>query len=427
LKSGKARHGGAGAAARLDPSCSSGTTRAKLGDVVLLEAGSRPRGGASKSGRGVPSIGGEHLTAGGRFDFARVKHVPERFYLSMRQGRIRGRDVLLVKDGATIGKASLVTPAFPFARACVNEHVFILRPKDPSRLRPEYLFCLLRTSSMQARIRQRVSGSAQGGLTKRALMGILISVPSPTEQARIASILSNVDALVGNTEGAIESYERLKYGLVRMLIRPVRAGGVSIENNAKDWRKCPLASLGKIVGGGTPSTKNPDYWGGGIPWATPTDVTRLESNFILKTNRSITKTGLGKSAARLLPKHSILITTRATIGELAINAVPMATNQGFHSLCCNRETDFMFAFYLIQRHRSRFSRYADGTTFLEIGKTDLDRIKVQVPSTKPKQQRIASILSGVDAVIENYRLYQQQLERLKRGLMQKLLSGKIRV
>jgi len=213
-------------------------TRATLGDMVLLEAGSRPRGGASKDGTGVPSIGGEHLTAGGRFDFAKVKHVQERFYLSMRQGRIRGGDVLLVKDGATIGKASLVTPSFPFARACVNEHVFVLRPRDPGRLRPEYLFYFLRTPRAQARIRQRVSGSAQGGLTKRALMGIPMDIPSPGEQARVASILSNVDALVENTEDAIASHERLKCGLLHRLIKPTRVDGLPMRNYGKNWRKC---------------------------------------------------------------------------------------------------------------------------------------------------------------------------------------------
>ncbi|MDD9809089.1 MAG: restriction endonuclease subunit S, partial [Thaumarchaeota archaeon] len=324
------QHSRPGRRARPFPKGAPKAAQKRLGSVVLLETGSRPRGGVSKYSTGVPSVGAEHLTAGGRFDFSKVKYVPERFYASMGRGRIRAGDILLVKDGATIGNVSLVTPAFPFERACANEHVFILRPKSPGLLRPGYLFYFLSTPGAQARIRQRISGSAQGGLTQRSLSSLAIAVPHPREQGRIASILSNVDALMENTEGAIESYGRLKSHLVRSLIKPARAARNPAGGHGKGWRGCTLSSIGKIVGGGTPDTKNPDYWNGDIPWATPTDVTGIGSNFILKTRRSITKKGLGKSAARLLPKHSILISTRATIGEVAVNAVPMATNQGFH-------------------------------------------------------------------------------------------------
>ena len=204
-----------------------------------------------------------------------------------------------------------------------------------------------------------------------------------------------------------------------------RVVGPPRRNQGKNWHTCTLSSIGKIVGGGTPDTKDPHYWNGGIPWATPTDVTSLKSNFISTTKRSITKAGLSNSAARLLPKHSILITTRATIGEVAINAVPMATNQGFHSLCCNPEIDFVFVFYLIQYHKPKFSRYADGTTFLEIGKTDLDRIKVRMPPIR-EQRRIASILSNVDALMENTESIIDSCEKLRLGLTQNLfLDGNV--
>lgn len=273
---------------------------------------------------------------------------------------------------------------------------------DPGMVLPGFLVRVMAGPRFVGHAVSTSSGTIMPRTSWRDIQRFTFPCPPMREQQKIASILSNVDALVESTEQAIALHERLKYGLVRRLIKPTRAGGLPLRSHGKGWHACTLSSLGKIVGGGTPDTKNPDYWNGDIPWATPTDVTRLKSNFIADTRRSITRRGLGSSAARLLPKHSILITTRATIGELAINAVPMATNQGFHSLCCNPETDFMFAFYLILRHRSKFSRYADGTTFLEIGKTDLDKIKVQVPATRSKQQHIASILSGIDACLVLY-------------------------
>jgi len=303
----------------------------------------------------------------------------------------RERDILYAKLGPAANKVWLAT----CAGRCSTD-ILPIRA-DPNLVLPEFLVRVMASPRFVGHAVSTSSGTIMPRTSWRDIQRFTVHVPPMREQQKIASILSNVDALVENTEDAIASHERLKCGLLHRLIKPTRVDGLPTRNYGKSWRKCTLASLGKIVGGGTPSTKNPDYWGGDIPWATPTDVTSLESNFILKTKRSITKKGLSKSAARLLPKHSILITTRATIGELAINTVPMATNQGFHSLCCNRETNFMFAFYLLHRHRSKFFRYADGTTFLEIGKTDLDRIKVQVPATRQEQQKIASILSGIDA------------------------------
>lgn len=105
----------------------------------------------------------------------------------------------------------------------------------------------------------------------------------------------------------------------------------------EDWAIKYLSDFGKVQGGGTPSTTMADYWGGDIAWCTPSDITSTPTKYINATERAITDLGLKNSAATVMPAGSILLCTRATIGELKINSIPMATNQGFKNIAINNE------------------------------------------------------------------------------------------
>ena len=191
----------------------------------------------------------------------------------------------------------------------------------------------------------------------------------------------------------------------------------------EEWVNKKLDEIGKIIGGGTPDSTKKEYWSGNILWATPTDITKLQTNRIENTERKITKQGLDNSSAKLLPKGTILITSRATIGECAIATQPIATNQGFQNIICNnKDFDNMYVFYLIRYHKSKLLRLAYGTTFLEINKSEIKKVTISTPVLLFEQQKIASILSGVDALIESTQEVIAKTERLKKGLMQKLLT-----
>ena len=257
------------------------------------------------------------------------------------------------------------------------------------------------------------------------------------EQQKIASILSGVDALIESTQKVIEKMERLKKGLMQKLLtkgightefREVKSMLGKYERIPKEWENKKLDEIGKIIGGGTPDSTNKEYWNGNILWATPTDITKLQTNQIENTERKITKQGLDNSSAKLLPKGTILITSRATIGECAIATQPIATNQGFQSIICNdRNFDRMCIFYLIKYHKNKLLRLAYGTTFLEINKSEIKKAVISIPALLSEQQKIASILSRVDAYIQKNQEYKKKTELLKKGLMQKLLTGQVRV
>ena len=158
-----------------------------------------------------------------------------------------------------------------------------------------------------------------------------------------------------------------------------------------------------------------------MPWATPTDVTGLSGRIISETASSITDAGLANSSAALLPPYSLLMTTRATIGACAINRVSMATNQGFQNLVPKQSTCVDFLYYLIQYHKRRLQRLAAGSTFLEVSKRAIHSFRVAAPPL-PAQRKIAAILSSLDDAIEKTQAVIDQVQVVKRGLMQELLT-----
>src|SRR5437870_1769372 len=155
-----------------------------------------------------------------------------------------------------------------------------------------------------------------------------------------------------------------------------------MKANPADWDDVTIEGFGEIVGGGTPSRGTPSFWNGSIPWVTPSEITALCGKYVRDTREKITPDGLAGSAAKLLPEGSVVVTTRATLGETAIAAVPLTTNQGFKSIIPNEDTDSLFAYYRIQTMKSEMARLASGTTFLEISSRLLPN-----SNTPPKTHR----------------------------------------
>ncbi len=188
----------------------------------------------------------------------------------------------------------------------------------------------------------------------------------------------------------------------------------------KEWEVVRLGDISEVTGGGTPSTSIKEYWGGAIPFVIPTDITNLKNNFLEQTANYITELGLKNSSAKVIPEGAILLTSRATIGFCAINKVPMTTNQGFASLICKDEVHNQYFLYYLRFVRNKLESLASGSTFKEVSKTSLRKLKIPLPPL-PEQQKIAEILSTVDEAIQKTNEIIQKTQELKKGLMQQLL------
>ena len=183
-----------------------------------------------------------------------------------------------------------------------------------------------------------------------------------------------------------------------------------------EWKEYKLGEIAEIVGGGTPSTKEESYYGGNISWLTPRDLTGYTNKYISKGERSITKEGLANSSAKIVPKNSILLTSRAPIGYLAIADNEACTNQGFKSLVVNStKADFNFVFYLLKANMETIKSFGTGTTFTEISASVVRNLKFSFPSL-PTQTAIAEILSSLDDKIELNNQINKDLEALAQAL-----------
>ncbi len=188
-----------------------------------------------------------------------------------------------------------------------------------------------------------------------------------------------------------------------------------------DWPIKPISDMGPVVGGSTPSREIASYWGGSIPWATPTDMTALQDRTILYTKESITEAGLNNSGARLLPTGSVVVTTRASIGMVGVAGCPLTTNQGFKSIIPNRDVDPNFLYHLLGQLSHELYRRASGTTFQEISGSEFGEIQVPSPLVD-EQARIAEVLDTLDEAIRTTASIIAKRILARQGLIRDLLT-----
>ena len=185
-----------------------------------------------------------------------------------------------------------------------------------------------------------------------------------------------------------------------------------------EWNKCTINDLATVVGGGTPDTTVKSYWGGDIQWFTPSEIGK--NKYVDFSLRTITRDGLDNSSAKLLPLHTILLSSRATVGECSIASNECTTNQGFQSLIA-KQCNIDFLYYLIQTKKKDLIRNACGSTFLEISANEIRKIKVAVP-VQNEQEQIAKLLSLIDERIATQNKIIEKLQSLIKGLVDELMT-----
>ena len=330
---------------------------------------------------------------------------------------------VLMTSRATIGACAVNT--VPMA---TNQGFQSLVPGDS--LNTWYLFYRMQDTAPY--LESLGAGSTFSEVSKRVVEKVELPVPPLDEQRKIASVLATVDAATQKTEAVIEQAKRVKRGLMQDILQH----GLSEEDSKEDpksrfgkipesWRIMRLSDVADVIGGSTPNTDQPEYWGGSIRWATPSDITALDDVTIGDTARTITDEGLSSTSTHILPEESVLLTSRASIGNCAVNTVPMATNQGFQSLVPGEDIDTWYLFYRISYMAPYLERLGSGSTFSEISRQTVRNLIIPVPPLE-EQRVIGHRLRAFDEMIYANREQVKELERLKRGLMQDLLAGRVR-
>ncbi|WP_187856708.1 restriction endonuclease subunit S [Helicobacter pylori] len=192
----------------------------------------------------------------------------------------------------------------------------------------------------------------------------------------------------------------------------------------KDWKKVRLGDIAEIIGGGTPSTQITSFWNGSINWFTPTEIGITK--YVYKSQRTITPLGLKKSSAKLLPIGTILLTSRASIGDCAILKVVATTNQGFQSLIPLEKINNEFLYYLMLTLKNKLLKLASGSTFLEVSPNKIKNLLIPLPPLN-EQIAIANILSDVDHYLYSLDALIFKKESVKKALSFELLSQRKRL
>ena len=335
----------------------------------------------------------------------------------------------LLKDGdlifadtaedETAGKAVEVQGARP-RMAVAGLHTVACRPNE-GIFAPRYLGYYINSAAYHNQLLPLMTGTKVTSVSRAGFASTYVAIPPKSEQEKIAEALSDVDALLSAMTTLIEKKRAIKQGAMQQLL----TGKKRLAGFTGPWVKKRLGDCGDFVGGGTPSTSVASYWGGNIDWYTPAEIGGAK--YVSGSERRITNNGLLNSAARILPAGTILLTTRASIGLRAILRREAATNQGFQSLVVNEEHDSEFIYYFLSTVVGEMECRASGSTFLEISSSKLKEIPVLLPPAPAEQKAIAAVLSDMDAEIAALEAKRAKFESVKQGMMQELLTGKVRL
>lgn len=241
-------------------------------------------------------------------------------------------------------------------------------------------------------------------------------------QATIVDVLSDVDRLLESLDELIAKKRAIKHATMSALL----AGRTRLPGFSGKWETQSLGSIADARGGTTPRTDIARNWNGTISWSSTTDVTGATEKFLIDTARRITSAGLTSCRAAVLPAGTLLLCTRATIGDVRIAEIPVCPGQGVTALVCRETVSNEFIYYLLKTLSAQMIERAVGSTFLQINKPDLVSLNVCLPS-RDEQDAIASVLSSMDSEIVALERRRDKTLAIKQGMMQQLLTGRTRL
>ena len=262
----------------------------------------------------------------------------------------------------------------------------------------------------------------------KACKEILVPYPPLDEQKRIASALSKIDAYLENTIKLIEEKERFKRGIAKKLLTCKEGENISearFKGFEDEWEIVKLGDITKMISGGTPNTKIKEYYNGNIVWATITDITN-SYKYLYDSEKKITELGLQNSSTKIFPINTVLYSIYGSIGECAISKVECTTNQAILGIECSDKINYNFLYYLLSNHKNNAKKLRQFGTQPNINKKIVLNFYFKIPNIE-EQEKIGGYLSLLDEEIDNLKKQKELIKEMKRGAMQKLLSGEVRL
>ena len=396
---------------------------------------------------GIPVIRGINLSSG-RFHPEGFVFLTEEKADKLANSNAFPGDIIFTHRG-TLGQVGLI-PDVPFKRYIVSQSQMKMTC-DLQFADPRFIYYYFKSSVGQHALLLNTSQTGVPAISRpvTSLKSIELSLPPLPFQHAIAHILGSLDDKIELNRRMNETLEAMaralfkdwfvEFGPVRAKMEGRQPPGLSAEvaalfPDALDaegkpvgWRKSQIGDEVTVVGGSTPSTKDLVFWNGGTHyWTTPKDLSSLSSPILLYTERQITDAGLSQISSGLLPVGTVLLSSRAPIGYMAIAEIPTAINQGFIAMKCNQSLPNLFVLFWCKERMDLILGNANGSTFQEISKSNFRPIPVIVPSQNILDVFLETATPLFRQIVENLK-ESRTLAALRDLLLPKLLSGELRV
>jgi type I restriction enzyme, S subunit len=383
-----------------------------LGEISQIVMGQSPSSSAyNEIGEGKPLVQGNA-------DIKKRLTVP-RIWTSEITKECRIGDIIMTVR-APVGAIAKSTH-----NSCLGRGVCAI---TPNKVNSEYLFQLL--ISYEEKWKRIEQGSTFTAVNGQDIKQLKLLLPPLPEQQKIAEILSTVDEKIEVIDQQIEQTKQLKKGLMQRLLTK-GIGHAKFKDSVlgeipMGWEVGLLENFALRKSGHTPNKQFPEYYDGNIKWVSLADSKSLDKRWIDDTKIKISSEGLKNSSAVMLSKGTVILLRDASVGRSAVIKEPMAVSQHFIGYSCMEKLNNWFLYYYFQKLKPHFERIAIGSTIKTIGLPYFKKMVIPIPSIK-EQEYIANLLLTTDDKIDTLESKKLHYQTLKKGLMQKLLTGKIRV
>ena len=331
--------------------------------------------------------------------------------------KLQKGDLLFARTGASVGKSYLYNEN----DGLVYFAGFLIRAKLNKEVDDQFIFQNTLTNHFNRFVTLTSQRSGQPGINSKEYSEFEFLAPSLPEQTHLGLFFSRLDSQIAESRAVLEKKRQLKKA---MLAKMFPANGEKIpkirfKGFEGEWESRKLGIEVEIIGGGTPDTTNSAYWNGDIDWYSPTEIG--EAAYANGSVKKITLLGLQKSSAQILPANrTVLFTSRASIGDMAILTKDGSTNQGFQSFVVGERLDVYFFYTMGFKIKDYALKNASGSTFLEISKNTLSQMEFFAPSLK-EQAAIGNFFRQLDETIALQSAEVEKLNQLKKGLLAAML------
>ena len=345
--------------------------------------------------------------------YEKIRYLSEETYQTWFRAHPIPGDILFVNKG-TPGRVCLVPDPVDF---CIAQDMIALRA-DESKIYPKYLFAVLRSREIQQQIYNTNVGDVIPHFKKQFLDQLLIPIPERSIQESIGDLYYVLSLKAERNKKINDNLEQQAQSYFQELF---------VDNASPEWTTGTISDLGTVVGGSTPSKAKPEYYTeSGIAWITPKDLSINKSKFISHGENDITELGLKNSSAAIMPEGTVLFSSRAPIGYIAIAAGEVTTNQGFKSVVPKPEIGTPFVYFFLKNTLPVIEGMASGSTFKEVSGSTMKN----VPAVIPDAEILAKFSDFCAPIFAQQRTLEEQnqsLAKLRDSLLPKLMSGEIDV